>query len=334
MADKNNYYLFVNRQWRNYYDIHQSAKDILQRTKQEIRELEAQIDEINNKILNLSSEDSPLDTTITELQQLSSELPKTPICPPLVQTVADNNYSRPSLERNSVVSNPYIEDCKSRVSEGTHKKVNRKAEIVKFCKKFRPKTTRAKYELKKEGGQIVLQTSVYFKFKGEEGQKEESFARMEKVRQCVTEIFARNGIKLELDFQGDDPNDRIRTCDHKVKLHYSYKDKNNPNVRADANNWVSHESGGEPVNDFTLCDITGHELGHRLGLYDAYDYSGMMAGDECTKDHVLPRDSMMQKVQKPARNPLTTKIYPQNIKRLLEPLCGNNTPTRFNDGCW
>jgi hypothetical protein len=207
--------------------------------------------------------------------------------------------------------NRYIRNCIKATNEGRKKVVSRPSSDL--CKKINwlPDSKRSrtgKYKLKKENGAIILSAKIYFKFKGHDKDKKEAFKKLQSTQLCMTDFYAKHGIKLDLTFHEETGFSDWINCDHSINLHTKTK-------RANSKNWASHGAANPKMSDSNRCALYLHEFGHRLGLSDTY-----IDPDCPDREVIYPDDDIMNGgTYSFVEN---NKLYPTAIYQLLEPLCG------------
>lgn len=207
--------------------------------------------------------------------------------------------------------NPYIKQCLKDVAEGTVKEDNSSWSAI--CKKvdWWPDTYQRgtkSHRVKKKNGRIVLETSLYFTFKGEEEDREESFKKLQSAKSCMKQFYAKQGIDLEITFYEESGFKDWYSCDHTANLHKTTD-------RANSDNWSSHGASNPNMNDSNRCALYVHELNHKLGLGDTY------VDPDCPdRDPINPTDDIMNAGSHSRIE--DKRLYPDALKKILGVLCG------------
>jgi len=207
--------------------------------------------------------------------------------------------------------NPYIKKCLDKVENSREIKVDET--VNNLCKKVswlpdKYEKIPKKYSLSKEGGKIVLRTSITFEYKGIAKDRFNTFDLVKKNIPCVSSFFAKHGIRLDLKiFDRNDMNNSVTKTDHNINLwdYYPPKDKEN--------NWsvLSDPKLGEK----DLCGTLIHDLSNRLGLKDKYP------NPDCPDREIGDREDIMYTSGSIDHNYLRFKK--EDIEALLAPLCDN-----------
>ncbi|MDC1173895.1 hypothetical protein OAT67_00755 [Bacteriovoracaceae bacterium] len=217
--------------------------------------------------------------------------------------------------------NGYISNCLKTINDGEEKKVEKRTSRLckKDAKELDPyshridsskhayRTTTGNYTLSKKRGQLVISTSIYFLFKGEEKDREEAFRVLEDTKKCIVNFYAKSGIKLDLTFYYETgPRDK-QVCDHFVNLHTRTN-------RADSGNWATEGAANPNMSNSNRCALYLHELGHKLNLPDTYPDPACPDREIISPIGDIMRVGSYGQVE-------DSKLYPYAIKEMLGDIC-------------
>jgi len=201
--------------------------------------------------------------------------------------------------------NKYIRNCLVRVPDGSD-------EDVSFPVDDGRGEWEAAYDLKKEDGQIILESEIYFHIKKN---KAAITQQVEEVIPCMKDFFARHGIKFRPTFYYESWKSYFfKSSDHVVSLY-----ENLPEHLPNARKWATKMTNGIPVNlsnksgSINRCSQFLHEYSHLLGMVD----------DKVTCNYY--GESMKQKPPITSTDafapPEKLRICPEQIISMLSPLC-------------
>ena len=238
-------------------------------------------------------------------------------CKSIYACASDKNYldgipignsDLESFKQHPLKDGDYIKGCLEKIPEGKVQDVHDRVIFPCNNKKEIKGGGLRKYSLRKEGGKMVVSTSIYFNFLGSQGSKADRFERVRSAKKCMQDFFTRHGLVLDIKFQGDKDSDHKEDCDHSINLH------DNMN-REDSKNWSSVSSGGKEMTPQERCGTYLHELFHRLGLPDSYS-DPFHCPD---RQNIHGRDSIMACLPADCSQ---SRLYDEHLKMLLDPMCG------------
>ncbi len=172
---------------------------------------------------------------------------------------------------------------------------------------------RVRYALRKSSeGRIHIVMKFYLEYEGPEEERHETLGQMKGVFSCVEEVYARSGLQLNL-FYNDGSAYGVSSSesDHVITL------ANWREIRGNSELWAMKKEGdhGVKLTPAKLCTQTAHEISHLLGLDDLYPDPAYPTRP------VGPPDAINYCTY--SSLPLVNKIYPEDMKIIVSPLCGN-----------
>ncbi len=169
------------------------------------------------------------------------------------------------------------------------------------------------YSLRKTSeGRIHIIMKLYLKYSGPEEERGETLGQMKDVFSCVEDVYARSGLQLNL-FYNDGSSYGVTPLesDHIITL------ENGEVIRGYYELWAMKKVGdhGVKLTPAKLCTQTTHEISHLLGLDDLYPDPAYPTRP------VGPPDAINYCTY--SSTPLVYKIYPEDMKIIVSPLCGS-----------
>ena len=160
--------------------------------------------------------------------------------------------------------------------------------------------------MRARAGHAVVSTSFYFDYKGDPKNRAVVLARLARVKPCIENFYCRFGFSLQLRFTVNSGLKEWLESDRSISLWDVY-------ARSNYINWIMLQTNAGDLTEDVACSMAAHEVGHALGLLDAY------SDEDCPdRPHLKADNNLMANVFK---SPKDLNLDRSQVRSILEPLC-------------